>query len=219
MREKISILIDKVFKPKGLLLNEGGALVFRKILSEETKRELKNHFVLHLNQPGTHQYVVDRNSEAILLRLIEKDCKSLSDLINDYVGNSTCDIAYYFESWTDAEAHRNSQLAHHDSVGHRLKLFVPLEMGWTTYFLKDSHTIRHLSDSSQDKALRMRLTEDIGKKMDKIKLEFGDLLLFDTNGLHKGHVENGYRGSVLVFEFSHYLKGSWQGKVGKRSIL
>ena len=219
MREKISVLIDTVFKPKGVLLKEGGALVFRKLLSEETKQELRKHFSIHLNEAGTYQYVVDRNLESILLRLIAKDCKSLLDIIKDYVGNSTCDIAYYFESWTDADAHRNSQLAHHDSVGHRLKLFVPMEIGWTTYFLKNSHTIHHLSDSSQDKALRMRLTEDLGKNMDKIKLEFGDLLLFDTNGLHKGHVENGYRGSVLVFEFSHYLKRSWQGKVGKRSIL
>jgi hypothetical protein len=172
-----------------------------------------------LNAPGTYQEVIDLREETYLLNEIISRNPILVQDIMDYVGNIDCDISYYFESFTGDNWHRSSQLVHHDSVGHRIKIFIPLQLGWITYYQLGTHTLNNLSSSTQSNNQRQQLTLNNSDLMLSANLRLGDLFIFDTNGLHKGHIAHGYHGATLVMEFSNFWKRSWQGKVGKRRLL
>ena len=219
MREKFAFLGDFLFRPKGLLVNNGGIHHYKRVLPDNVRELLLMDFKCRLTEPGTYQELISIEIANVILTKVFSECSELRTVIYDYVGNLNVDVCYYFESLSGEVVHRTSQLAHHDSVGHRLKVFIPLELGWITYYAPGTHMKNNFFQSSQGRQTRESLTEELSDKLVKLSLTFGDIVVFDTNGLHKGHVEGGYHGAILVYEFSNFFKRSWQGKVGRRRDL
>jgi len=217
MREKIAHAIDLLQKPKGKILKEG-------FLKGNTPTESLNldaiNSISTTSLPKTFE--LDRSVGYKILDFLYKSNPDLKTNISDYGCDTDFDICYYFGTKNiNDKVHRNSQLWHHDSVGHRLKLFIGLNSGWTTYLFRGSHLTNNFFNSSMSYDQRKSLSDEMDDHENAVRVELkkGDFLIFDTNGLHKGHTKAPYVGEVLIFEFSHYLKKEWMGKVGKRNKL
>lgn len=217
MKEKFTHIIDLVIKPKGNIANNG-------FLIGKCSDEIFNHIPFESSLPnnGTKQFLFDYNVGKNIINTFYNDNLNIRQDIIDYNCNPNFDVCYYFGTQNkDNNAHRNSQLWHHDSVGHRLKLFIALNSGWTTYVLKKSHFNKNIFNSSLTKDQRTKLSEkmDNHENAARFDLNRGDWIIFDTNAFHKGHTEANYSGEIIAFEFSNKLKKSWMGKVGKRDVL
>ena len=102
----------------------------------------------------------------------------------------------------------DSGLYHHDSVGNRLKLFVPINIqgniNYPTYYMNGSQNTKWKSYANPTIG-DSRLSEDILNKWveNSISVPFSGRFIFDTNGIHRGEyvVSDMYR-AILQFEFS-----------------
>lgn len=217
MREKIAHAIDLLHKPKGKIFQEG-------FLKGHTSVGSLN--LDALNSISTTSlpliFELDRIEGCKILDSLFKSKPDLKTSISDYGCQTDFDICYYFGTKNiNDKVHRNSQLWHHDSVGRRLKLFIGLNSGWTTYLFRGSHLTNNFFNSNMSYDQRKSLSDEMDNHENAVKVELkkGDYVIFDTNGLHKGHTKAPYVGEVLIFEFSHYLKKKWMGKVGKRDKI
>jgi hypothetical protein len=217
MRGKITHLIDLINRPKGKILQEG-------FLKGHISPEMLDFEILNSNLTTSLplQFVLDRIDGHQILDRVFKSNPNLKSSIVDYGCQTDFDICYYFGTENINEnVHRNSQLWHHDSVGRRLKLFIGLNSGWITYLFKGSHLVNNFFNSTMSYEQRKSLSNEMDNHENAVRvdLEKGDCVIFDTNGLHKGHTKAPYTGEVLIFEFSNFLKKNWMGKVGKRDKL
>lgn len=217
MKEKFSHIIDLIIRPKGNISIDG-------FLRGKCPEKILQHVPFESSLPnnGTQQFLFDDYIGKNIIKDFYKYNEVIRQDIIDYKCNPEFDVCYYFGTQNkDNNAHRNSQLWHHDSVGHRLKLFIALDSGWTTYFLKKSHLNKNLFNSSLSRDERIKLSQkmDNHKNAVRFDLKKGDWIIFDTNAFHKGHVEVNYSGEIIAFEFSNKFKKSWMGKVGKRDSL
>ncbi len=217
MREKAAHIIDFFVKPKGDIYVDG-IIRNQKKYSNLTIDKLKIDKVKN----GSSKSQLSRSlGDEIVSDFLSKN-PSVARSIKDYNCSIDYDVAFTLYTNTLSEtSHRNSQLWHHDSVGHRLKLFIALDEGWKTYYKLGSHKISNIQNSIQDSKKRLQLEVEFeeNKNKDLIKLNKGDWILFDTNGLHKGFLGNGYEGCILVIEFSNFFKRPWMGKIGKRKNI
>lgn len=217
MREKLAHLIDVLNTPKGDILSEG---FLRGNIPEKVFDDITYDPNLINSLPK--QFTINRDiGNKILNGIFELNSDLKSNIIN-YGCKLEFDICYYFGTKNSSDdVHRNSQLWHHDSVGHRLKLFIALDSGWTTYYFKGSHLRKNFFNSSLSVNERKALSQKLDKHENAIRvdLEKGQYIIFDTNGLHKGHTESPYTGEIIVFEFSNSFKKQWMGKVGKRNQI
>ena len=217
MIEKAAHLIDFFVKPKGHIYDDG--IIRNKFLfSNKAIEKLKVDKVKN----GSSKSQISRiKGDEIISDFFSKNPEVIK-AIKDYNCSTDYDVAFILYTNTLNEtSHRNSQLWHHDSVGHRLKLFIALDEGWKTYYKNGSHKISNIGNSLQDSKKRLQLEVEFEKNKNKdlIEITKGDWILFDTNGLHKGFVGDGYEGSILVFEFSNFFKRQWMGKIGKRKHI
>ena len=146
--------------------------------------------------------------------------------IKNYFGNNIkLDHAYLgiFFTKSSRNSEINAGLYHHDSVGHRCKLFLPINPNGTlespTVYIKGSNKISwgfdifHLNYKKG-----FRLEELVKNKFkgceSEIKASFGDAYVFDTNGIHRGsyNSSNELR-CIMQLEFSRY-KSILKGDVG-----
>lgn len=101
---------------------------------------------------------------------------------------------------------------HHDSVGHRLKLFILLRSESAhvgTCVAPFTHRTRHRSYDSERAA-------PPDTEVAPLRLAAGDMFIFDTNSLHRGNYGGAGRDRiVLQLEFSNFFKGLLTpGKIG-----
>ena len=217
MKEKFAHILDLIIKPKGNISVDG--FISGKCSDKILK---KISFDASLPNDGTKQFIIENKVGKIIIKDFFNYDKIIYQDIIDYKCDPEFDICYYFGTQNkNDKPHRNSQLWHHDSVGHRLKLFIALNSGWTTFFLKKSHFNKNLFNSSLSKEERIKLSETMNHDKNAIRIDLKkcDWVIFDTNAFHKGHVEPNYSGEIIAFEFSNKYKKSWMGKVGNREVL
>lgn len=107
---------------------------------------------------------------------------------------------------------------HHDSVGHRIKIFMCIsDQNETTHteIVPSSHLIKYTnyysSRLSKDEIeRRYGILKVIGKK--------NDLIIFDTNLMHRGVYSDSPR-EIVQFEFSDIRKSLMKGHIGPRKSI
>lgn len=135
----------------------------------------------------------------------------LNNVFQDYLGNYSID---YVKKW-QTEGDTNSSIWHHDSVGHRIKIFIGLsevvkETG--TCFIPKSHKNKYSS------YLETRVEPDSDVDQIIINLDRGDLMVFDTNMLHRGMYGKNKR-TAFTIEVSNPYKGFLlPGDIGRRPL-
>ena len=184
MVEKFAHVLDVFFKPQGNISING-------FIRGKCPNEIYDNLPFNTNLPteGTKQFVFEDKIGNNIINDFFNFNKDVRQDIIDYKCNPEYDICYYFGTKNkNNEAHRNSQLWHHDSVGHRLKLFIALGTGWTTYVFKNSHFNKNIFNSSLSKVERIKLSQEMNnhRNATRIDLKKGDWVLFDTNAYHKG---------------------------------
>ncbi len=163
--------------------------------------------------------------------LIEVFNSKIIDDIRSYLGNGfKLDNTYLsvFNTFNgEVENRISSGLLHHDSVGHRVKMFIPINEKGTinnpTIYLKGSNKIKWKNFENIENKERNRINEQQIKlyknKEKKLGLNFNDILIFDTNGIHKGCYENSNQNRLIIqFEFSNH-KTYLRGQVGPGSFF
>lgn len=143
--------------------------------------------------------------------------KENQSFISEYLGSYKVDIAYTFVDYFDGEAHRNSQLWHHDSVGHRLKIFLsPDEISHApTEIVEGTHLISHYGDYFWDKDKRSAY-QPSGEVI-PVATSAEVVNIIDTNLIHRGAAlsKESLR-RLVVIEVSQPLKSFCKGRIGRR---
>jgi hypothetical protein len=133
--------------------------------------------------------------------------------VKEYLGNAGKIDAVYLGLFNtrdpeNTEVTNNSGIFHHDSVGNRIKLFIPINtngnLDYPTVYMKGSNLQKWKTHANPLKH-GVRIPTDIINKWEEMSVvvPFGGRYIFDTNGAHRGEyrVSNEYR-AILQFEFS-----------------
>jgi hypothetical protein len=153
----------------------------------------------------------ETNDNDILLKypLLNKifENKSMTNLLVEYLGES-CQLDFA-ESKVCQVGRPASPDWHHDSVGHRIKIFICVNDQTDTactQVIPGTHRKRYW-DYNESKFTDAELDYNASRKLIGKK---GDLLIFDTNMLHRGLYDNSER-YIVQLEFSSRLKGFKRG--------
>ena len=141
-----------------------------------------------------------------LLHKIFED-QSMNKLLVDYLGRS-CQFDYA-DSHICQIGKPASPDWHHDSVGHRVKIFICVNDQTETACTRVVPCTHKKSywDYNVSKFLESEIDSSESKKLIGQK---GDLLIFDTNALHRGLYDDTQR-YIVQLEFSSRLKGLKRG--------
>jgi hypothetical protein len=134
-------------------------------------------------------------------------------IVRDYLGPKA--VLDYASGRRFLSSGSKSDEWHHDSVGHRLKIFMCItDQDDTTHteIVPSSHRIKYSNYRNskidiEDVKSRGNIIKVIGKK--------NDLIIFDTNLLHKGVYSQVPR-EIVQFEFTDIRKSMMRGHVGMR---
>jgi hypothetical protein len=177
-----------------------------------------NGFVLNFHDILEHyphlRFAIDRNI--------------LTD-IRRYLGPSAkLDAVYlaYYKSVDSSHSYFNaSGLYHHDSVGHRLKLFLPLNASgnfhFPTVYLSGSNAIKWSTFLNEKDSAGDRIDPCLAASFREysISVPFGFRYLFDTNGIHKGMYSPYNENRVILqFEFSTHSFNPF-GEIGPQKFF
>jgi len=152
----------------------------------------------------------------------------VANAIHDYLGpDARIDFAALAMLNMDSAAGElinYSGIMHHDSVGHRLKLFFPLNLDgnkdYPTLYIENTHNTKWKTYATPMSKHGTRIPNEIlAKYSDLSVLEkvvpFGVGYLFDTNAIHSGCYRSSKQSRmVLQFEFSNKKSFLVRGKVG-----
>lgn len=136
------------------------------------------------------------------------------------LGNFNLDIAYQYMTVYTGNAHRQSLLWHHDSVGQRIKVFIPLfstisddSLFWEA---NTSHNFKNPVYRDQRKGYSpIHEILSYGSSQD-------DILILNTNSMHCGNpnLPPGSIRNMFVLEYSNKLKSLLFAKsVGIRNTV
>ena len=144
----------------------------------------------------------------------------ISDTIRRYLGLSAALDSIRLLVVNPEHCENSSGIPHHDSVGHRLKLFVPLRLDRTaitpTYYIKNSHLREWLDYSNPVRADQTRV-DQFWKSSEVCTLyPYPDTVyIFDTNGVHWGSYDSLRLPRVyIVYEFSTIKSYFVRGLIG-----
>lgn len=228
-------IIDLYPSKKGKISLKG-FYIFKNILK---KKNLEVDAKQIYNQIIKSDYFIDRHQ-----KISEEDVENFNDIlklkpnfaeildnetishIKSYFGNFIkLDYAYIgmFFTKSSLNYHMSSCLYHHDTVGNRCKLFIPINPSGTIYsptFYVEGTNKKSWGFTAFDSNFKegQRLEKMVSKKFKSserlIKANFGDAYVFDTNGIHKGtHSKADELRCIIQFEFSRY-KSCLRGDVG-----
>jgi len=134
------------------------------------------------------------------------------DIFQSYIGSKTFE---YSELW-EAPSSSSSGVWHHDSVGHRVKVFVSLSdasdnLG--TQIIPNTHKMCYQDYNHT----RLKVSKKNEAEAQLITMNRRDVLIFDTNAIHRGVYGKRTR-IVHQFELCTGLKGKMlPGHIGVRS--
>jgi hypothetical protein len=188
LRRTFIPLIDRTAPLRGPLAQAGGVLALGRVPEPEIE-----HYLRKLGDAG--RYRLTRSEISELLRNLAP--YKITTLLKQYLGPLwSADHALI---WRSAQQSTSGEW-HHDNVGNRVKLFVVLrneseENG--TEFVVNTHGTRWRSFTG-----RMPAPEG-GAAF--VRQRRGDMLVFDTNVLHRGRYSAQER-IILQLEFSNIFK-------------
>ena len=193
-RKNLISFFDRRAPIKGPLNSNKGVIYIKEYFSKE--------MVLTLKKSGP----------ANVKNLIEND-KYFTDLFSAYLNKWKIDTCFL---WETEEGENHSSIWHHDSVGHRIKIFIGVSEkseNTGTLFVKNSYK------NTYHDYLSTRVYEDFDDHEIKlINLDVGDVLIFDTNCIHAGLYGSNPRKAITI-EISNPLKGRLlPGKIGKKDF-
>lgn len=196
-------VIQKVAKDIQLKIGEKND----NIINEYTGQGLFCHDILEM-YPSLSK-LIDSNLVEIVKNYLGKDayldkiCLFIIPLSNKYI-----------------EGTNQSDIWHHDSVGHRIKVFFPLDIkfeGESIHEYRENsnfvNTLNYLNAVRSDGVRVDKTYNDF--KVKSFKLKQGTGLVIDTHGVHRGIYSNfsGIRASIQL-EFSSKIKRYLTGYVG-----
>jgi hypothetical protein len=158
--------------------------------------------------------------------------KKIVSMVNNYLGpHIWLDymrlVIVKVDNLSLTENSNKSDLVHHDSVGHRLKLFIPvgdaLQVNPTRYYLGSNLSRWKTYANSVRESQEIDALEkgSRGKRWEILSPSKEDFLIFDTNGLHAGDYRpTGNLRASLQFEFSSGGKRKLiRGQVGQAKTV
>ena len=212
-------------------------------LAEKGYYKIKNYFSESELNPVIDALTIQQKKNEICdydikinnpLIISEKLCKlffddKINNIIKGYLGEKA--RFDFCNSWrmvhNKFSKSSSSNEWHHDCVGHRLKFFILLNKtshskGQKTFYIDESNMNKYSTYSTYahtDSRVDQALVEN--KNYSELSGEKGDILIFDTNGLHKGNYDEGIENrDVVQLEFSDRAKGSYlSGDIGPRKSL
>ena len=109
-------------------------------------------------------------------------------------------------------------LWHHDSCGNRIKLYICLDNSLKKSIYTELLPTTNRNTYFDYNFTRIFLTPEEKKlKSAKVFLKSGDIFMFDTNMIHRGHYSNIERRKLIEVEFSSFLRGTLlPGKIGRK---
>jgi hypothetical protein len=188
LRRTFVPLIDRTAPLRGALADAGG------VLSLGTFPDNDIRYYLH-KLSGVQRYRLNRAEISELVGRLSQ--YQLAQLLSDYLGPLWS--ADYGLIWR-APKQSSSGEWHHDNVGNRVKVFVVLENASDTNgteFVVNTHTTRWQSFTG-----RLPAPEGGGLSVPQRR---GDVLVFDTNVVHRGTYSASER-IILQLEFSSIFK-------------
>jgi hypothetical protein len=232
-------IIDKTYPLGGRIDADGGAVIFDYITSSDnifisslsnfSSNIFSSHKIIEhiLQRPGRSEHFTD-----LLLAAPEASKLITAEVateIRNYLGyGARLDVVTMFAIKTagkSSEQQNHSGLYHHDSVGHRLKFFFPLNLEGNqlapTEYLLGSHRLRYktFANAAADDGTRIdpALVSQYSNKSQHITVPFGKGFMFDTNGIHRGCYESASIVRLTIqFEFSAHKTGIVRGYIGPR---
>ena len=136
-----------------------------------------------------------------------------TSLFSDYLKKWKIDTCFM---WETEEGENHSSIWHHDSVGHRIKIFIGVSKkseNTGTLFIKNSYKNKY-TDYLSTRVVENYDDDDIFL----VNLDIGDLMVFDTNCIHSGLYGSDTRKAITV-EISNPIKGFLlPGKIGKKDF-
>jgi hypothetical protein len=232
-------IIDQIYPLGGRIDANGGAVIFdyiprsnntfiSSLLNFSSNIFPSNKIIEHiLQRPGQSEHFTD-----LLLAVPEASkliTEEVATEIRDYLGyGARLDVVTLFAIKTAGKLSKQqdpSGFYHHDSVGHRLKFFFPLNLEGNqlapTEYLLGSHRLRYktFANAASDNGTRIdpALVSQYSKKSQHITVPFGKGFMFDTNGIHRGCYESESIVRLTIqFEFSAHKAGIVRGYIGPR---
>lgn len=135
-------------------------------------------------------------------------------IVQDYLGADA--VFDYASARRFLASGPKSDTWHHDSVGHRIKIFLCLnnqDDSTHTKVIPNTHKIRY--ENYSDSRISTEFVRNQGEILDVIG-EKNDLIVFDTNLLHLGVYSSKPR-SIVQYEFSDKKKTKIKGHIGARN--
>lgn len=227
--------LDK-FVPKKGILKKNGFFIFKNHLQKENLDNEAAHLyneiiesktIKKLKKSTTSSKVIYFNDILeIRPKLIKFLTPEIVSEIKSYLGKNikldTAFIALYFTK-VSLKNHISSGSFHHDSVGNRCKLFLPINpsgnLNTPTIYVSGTNRKswklkEHDSNNKQNERLEKIAREKYFDQHHPIRASFGDVYLFDTNGIHRGSYNKFEEiRCIIQLEFSNY-KSVLRGEVG-----
>ena len=215
INEDLKIVYEKlnnngIIQYNGIKINDNSINYYLKKI--EKKINTKNIFNKY---PFFSEKIVFENNT--LVEKVLKD-KQVNSLIKCYLGE---DAKLDYISLMITKANTSNKIVsekwHYDNVGKRLKMFVYLNDSnyISTEYIKETNNLKHFFYSTEGS----RVNENKIKKLKKNKATFfaekGKILIFDTNGFHRGNfqlIQNQIKNEsnqfriLIKFEYSSKLK-------------
>ena len=148
------------------------------------------------------------------------EIKEINELVKNYLGDEAClHNSELMKLSKTTDSNQGSGLYHHDTIGHRLKDYFNFNSIETlsdrpTHYARSSH----INFWPEHNAKTSRFDENYVNnefKVDKLYSKFNEIVIFDTNGLHKGYYEkNNNDRYSLVLEYGTIKKFNDFKKLG-----
>ncbi len=168
-------------------------------------------------QDVSNSLIGSEESQDILMKFpfLEKPLfdQNVIKIIRDYLGPHA--VLDYVSGRRFLASGNKSDDWHHDSVGHRIKIFMCInDQNETTHtkVVQATHRIKY--SNYQQRKLSHEDIEKSGKVITIIGKK-NDLIIFDTNMMHKGVYSDVPR-EIVQFEFSDIRKSNLKGHIGMR---
>jgi len=218
--EKTQKINDQLFSlvAKGFtkIKNERFKILNNKKFYEKIEKLFNEKFVIYQNvgaQKELKQEIYYIDSPTYYLPELSElyEVEELNLLCKDYIGEDcTLQNAELMKVDKSSNSTQGSGLYHHDTIGHRLKVYFNFDLKKNdrpTYYAEKSH----FQTWPENHAKVSRFNEEFIKSNFNIvalKKETDDeILIFDTNGLHRGHYEkSNFSRYSLILEYASKKK-------------
>ena len=209
---------------------ECGYKIYKNCLNQTLIKKCRDSSLKIIKENSEYCPLVNFNlSNELNLLLLKEIIPPSLITIKKYLGFSAkLDYAYGFAiDINNPKYKNNSGLPHHDSVGNRIKIMIPIsdqsEFPSNTFYIKDSNTKIYSDYTNNLNNQGQRIIPFWDKKsIKKLNIKSGGFYMIDTNGIHWGDYKckgssnkNNWR-IMLVFEFSNWKSIFVYGKIGPR---